>query len=251
MDGKNHGMGSARRLRGAAAIFLFGAAFSLPPAYRGFAMDSAGKPLFADEFTGGNPELEWLPYPHFNRDNLHGALDPSSPGADPGVGVLDNRKVGGFAALSYANTAEVSDFYLEAWLYTQVAAEDRGPLNGIAFRVDPAGDRFYRLAAHFNAQPSLSLAYVGRDSNHFPVYLAQWKAAELPRGKPNTSGWHRVAVEVRNNELEVYWDCAKLDGGPFKLDRVGSGYIGAYANVTGGPGIAETKLDGLRVWKSR
>jgi hypothetical protein len=214
-------------------------------------MDSGSQPLFSDEFTAGKPELEWLPYPHFNRDNLYGALDPSSPGADPGVGVLDNRKVGGFAALSYAKTAPVSDFYLEAWLYAQLVAEDKGPLNGIAFRVDPSGDRFYRLAAHFNAEPSLSLAYVGKDSNHFPVYLAQWKAADLPGGKPSKSGWHRVAIEARGNELEVYWNSAKLSGGPFKLDRVLSGYIGAYANVTGGPGIAETKLDGLRVWKSR
>jgi hypothetical protein len=131
-------------------------AFSFQPAYRGVAMDGDSKPLFSDEFTGGKPDLEWVPYPHFNRDNLYGALDPPSPGAEPGVGVLDNRKVGGFAALAYANTAPVSDFYLETWLYAQVVAEDKGPLNGIAFRVDPAGDKFYRLAAHFTAEPSLT-----------------------------------------------------------------------------------------------
>jgi hypothetical protein len=251
MDGKNDRIRSARWLQGTAVIFLFVMTFSFQPAYRGVAMDWDSKPLFSDEFTGGKPDLEWLPYLHFNRDNLYGALDPSSPGAEPGVGVLDNRKVGGFAALAYANAATISDFYLETWLYTQVVAEDKGPLNGIAFRVDPAGDRFYRLAAHFTAEPSLSLAYVGKDSNHFPVYLAQWKAAELPGGRPNKSGWHRVAIEVRDNKLEVYWDSAKLSGGPFVLDRAGAGYIGAYANVTGALGTAETKLDGLRVWKLR
>jgi hypothetical protein len=31
------------------------------------------------------------------------------------------------------------------------------------------------------------------------------------------------------------------------LDRIVSGYIGAYATYTGGRGFAETKIDGLRV----
>jgi hypothetical protein len=33
----------------------------------------------------------------------------------------------------------------------------------------------------------------------------------------------------------------------FPLDRIRSGFVGVYATYTGGRGIAETKIDGLRV----
>ena len=66
-----------------------------------------------DSFTNGRPELDWLPYPNFNHDNLRGTIDKTSPEGEPGVGVLDNQNVGGFAALSYAATKALSDFYLE------------------------------------------------------------------------------------------------------------------------------------------
>lgn len=224
------------------------AALNFQPASHGLAQERPSEPIISESFTGGRPQVEWLPYPYFNRDNLEGAIDPSSPEGDAGIGVLDNKKVGGFAALSYANTESISDFYLEAWLYVQVVDEEKGPLNGIAFRVDPAGNRFYRLATHFTRKPSLSLAYVGKDSNNFPVYLIQWEAGDLPGGP---SGWHRVAIEVNNDAAEIYWDSTRLSGGPFRLDRIASGYIGVYANYTGGLGLAKTKLDGLRVWRGR
>ena len=210
-------------------------------------MDRTKPAIIRDSFTNGKPELEWRPYPHFNQDNLKGEIDPSSPEGEPGVGVLSNGIAGGFAALSYAETPTFEDFYLEAWLYVQATEKEKGPLNGIAFRVDPIQDRYYRFSAHFSADPSLSLAYVGKDTNHFPVIVGEWKGASLPGGTPLRSGWHRVAIEVRNNAAEIIWDSVRLTGGPFRLDRVGSGYIGVYATYTGGRGFAETKIDGLRV----
>jgi hypothetical protein len=241
-----------KRSRGRA---LFGAALLavssfLPPLFADAVNPMGTAPIrdgFSDSFTGGKPELEWLAYPHFHRDNLRGAVDPASPEGEAGVGVLDNRNVGGFAALSYAATPPLADFHLEAWLYVQVVEDEKGPLNGIAFHVDPEGNRFYRLAAHFTADPSLSLAYVGKDTNQYPVYLGQWKADSLPGGRPERSGWHRISIDVRDDRAEVYWNGAKLAGGPFHLDRVKAGRIGIYANFTGGLGIAETKIDGLRV----
>jgi hypothetical protein len=85
-----------------------------------------------DSFTGGKPELAWRPYPYFNKDTLKGAIDRSSPEGEPGVGVLDNRNAGGFAALSYADTPPLAGFHLETWLHVQVSAEEKGALNGIA-----------------------------------------------------------------------------------------------------------------------
>jgi hypothetical protein len=210
-------------------------------------MDRRKPIVIRDSFTNGNPELDWRPYPYFNQDNLKGEIDPSSPEGEPGVGVLSNGTAGGFAALSYAETVTFGDFSLEAWLYVQSTENEKGPLNGIAFRVDPIEDRYYRFSAHFSADPSLSLAYVGKDTNHFPVILGEWKGASLPRGTSLRGGWHRVGIEVRNNAVEIIWDSMRLSGGPFRLDRVASGYIGVYATYTGGRGFAETKIDGLRV----
>ncbi|HWO43170.1 MAG TPA: hypothetical protein VNO43_15315 [Candidatus Eisenbacteria bacterium] len=215
----------------------------LPPA----ASDRAVPMVIRDSFTRGTPELAWRPYPYFNQDNLAGALDPSSPEGEPGVGVLNNGTAGGFAALSYAETRPLADFRLEAWLHVQVTDAEKGALNGIAFRVDPREDKYYRFATHFTAEPSLSLAYVGKDTRHFPVEVAQWQGVTLPGGPPKRSGWHRVVIEVKNDAAEIFWDATRLSGGPFRLDRIGAGYVGVYATYTGGRGRAETKIDGLRI----
>jgi hypothetical protein len=210
-------------------------------------MDPEKPAMIRDSFTGGKPELEWRPYPFFNQDNLKGDIDPSSPEGEPGIGVLNNGTAGGFAALSYAETPRLGDFYFEAWIYVQATEKEKGPLNGIAFRVDPIQDRYYRFSAHFSADPSLSLAYVGKDTNHFPVMVYEWKGAAFPKGTQPRRGWHCIAIEVRNDKAEITWDSERLPGGPFPLDRVDSGYFGVYATYTGGRGFAETKIDGLRV----
>ena len=220
---------------------------TLPSCVTAPAGERATPAIIRDSFTSGTPELAWYPYPYFNKDNLKGAIDPSSPEGEPGVGVLDNGTAGGFAALSYTDTLALEDFHLEAWLHVQVSEQEKGPLNGIAFRVDPVNDKYYRFAVQFSAQPLLSLAYVGKDSKHFPVMVAEWKATALPGGAPKRSGWHRVVIEVKNHEAEIFWDSIRLPGGPFPLDRIGSGFIGVYATYTGGRGIAETKIDGLQV----
>ncbi|MGH7930579.1 MAG: hypothetical protein ACREQV_22645 [Candidatus Binatia bacterium] len=212
-------------------------------------MMGSDEPTIRDSFTGGKPELEWLPYPHFNMDNLRGSIDETSPEGEPGIGILDNKNAGGFAALSYATSAVPSDFYLETWMHAQVSRGDKGPLNGVAFRIDIDGGDFYRLATDFTVEPTLSLAFVGKATNNFPDYLGVWKAAAIPGGAPQTSGWHKLAIAVQDDKAEVYWNGVKLPGGPFLVDRVRSGFIGVYANFVGGLGLAETKIDALRVWR--
>jgi hypothetical protein len=203
--------------------------------------------VIRDSFTAGKPELTWRPYPFFNRDNLAGQTDPSSPEGDSAVGLLDNRNAGGFAALSYAETRPLRDFDLETWIHVQISTAEKGSLNGIAFRVDPVQDKYYRFAAQFAADPSLSLAYVGRDTKHFPVTLAEWKGASLPSGNPKQNDWHHLIIQIRNDAAEIFWDSVRLPGGPFRLQRIESGYVGVYATFTGGLGIAETKVDRLRI----
>jgi hypothetical protein len=60
----------------------------------------SGEASIRDSFTNARPELDWLPYPNFNQDNLRGTIDETSPEGEPGVGVLNNKNAGGFAALS-------------------------------------------------------------------------------------------------------------------------------------------------------
>jgi hypothetical protein len=136
----------------------------------------SGEASIRDSFTNGRPELDWLPYPNFNQDNLRGTIDETSPEGEAGVGVLDNKNVGGFAALSYAATISLSDFYLETWIHAQVTRAGNGPLNGIAFHIDTVSGNFYRVATQFmGAEPALSLAYVGKETNRYPNYLAHGK----------------------------------------------------------------------------
>ena len=158
--------------RSVAFVWLF---FFIPACMASVDMDREKLAMIRDSFTGGKPELEWRPYPFFHQDNLKGDIDRSSPEGEPGIGVLNNGTAGGFAALSYTETLTFGDFYFEAWIYVQATEKDKGPLNGIAFRVDPMQDRYYRFSAHFSADPSLSLAYVGKDTNHFPGLFTSGK----------------------------------------------------------------------------
>jgi hypothetical protein len=74
-------------------------------------------------------------------------------------------------------------------LYTQVTRDAKGPLNGIALRIDTVSGNFYRFATQFmGAEPALSLAYVGKETNHYPNYLKCWKPAKIPGGAPQSSG---------------------------------------------------------------
>jgi hypothetical protein len=212
----------------------------------------SGEASIRDSFTNGRPELDWLPYPNFNQDNLRGMIDETSPEGEPGVGVLDNKNVGGFAALSYAATNSLSDFYLETWIHAQVTPGEKGPLNGIAFRIETVSGNFYRLATQFTGvEPTLSLAYVGKETNHYPEYLKRWKTDEIPGGAPQSTGWQKIAIAVQDSKAEIYWNGTKLPGGAFPVDRVHSGYIGVYANFVGGLGHAETRIDDLRVWPGK
>jgi hypothetical protein len=207
---------------------------------------SSGNLLIRDAFTNGEPQQRWAPYPYFNHDNLQGVKTSAAPDRDNGIGILTNANAGGFASLSYAVTRQVADFHLEALVYCPVTKGTKGPLTGIAFLVDPIGGRFYRLVSDFNTKdPTLTLAYVGLDTRNFPVYLKIWDARQLFNGTPEESGWHKMAVRVEEGMAAVYWDGRELDGGPFAVDTISTGFAGVYTNYVGGFGEASTKVDGF------
>jgi hypothetical protein len=207
---------------------------------------SSGTLLFRDAFPNGKPQQRWAPYPYFNLDNIEGVRTNAAPDGDNGIGILRNANAGGFASLSYAVTRQVAGFHLESMVYCPVTEGVKGPLTGIAFLIDPIGGRFYRFVSDFNTDdPTLNIAYVGLDTRNFPVYLKFWDVKEIPNGLPKESGWHKMAVRVKDGMLTAYWDGRELNGGPFAVDKISKGLAGVYANYVGGFGEAAAKVDGF------
>ena len=207
---------------------------------------SAESPLINDSFPNGRPELRWVSFPFFNHDTLEGARDSKAPDSDNGIGVLKNTNVGGFASLSYAVTRQMDNFYLEAMVFCPITEGNKGPLAGIAFLIDSISGNFYRLVCDFKTNdPTINLAYVGIDTRNFPVYLKFWDSKEIPGGIPKESGWHKMAVRVKEGKVTVYWNGKELKGGPFIVDKIQRGFVGVYANFVGGRGEATTRVDSL------
>ncbi len=203
-----------------------------------------------EPFAGPDPRLDWLSFPRFSPDPFSTLRRSDAPNKDGWVGNVDNESLGGFAALAYSGNPDMTDYSIEAWVYTKVTSNSKGPINAIAIRVDPRGERFYRLGAHFTSEPKLTLAYVGADVNNFPVYLRQWGPEEVPGGIPKQGGWHRMKIVADGDQLSAFWDGRPLPGGPVKDTRIASGYFGIYANFVGTAEVTETLADAVVVDRS-
>lgn len=227
-------------LVGVVIIFVVGVAVI-------FTTESSNGPVeygevYSDNFTNGEVELSWRPYLYFNHDNLVASTDTSAP-QGVGIGVLDNSNAGGFASLSYAVTSQVSDFRLQAYVYCDVTEGDTGPLQGIAFLIDPIDGKFYRMVCDFKTNDSnLNVAYVGQDTNNFPAYIGIWGPGpdQIPGGVKE--GWHSMAVEVIDGEAKVYWNGVEIED-RLTVNKVSKGYAGVYTNYVGGFGDAVTRVD--------
>jgi|GEM_PF-592361 len=208
-------------------------------------MASGGQRVYEERFTDGRLSLDWAPFPGFSPDRLEAVPDPQAPGGDSWAGRVVNAGLGGFAALPSAHRLGFRDVSVEAWIYAPVGGSDRGPLQGLAVRVDPEHGRFYRLAVQFTAPPRITLAYVGRDTANFPVYLRTWSEAEIPGGAPRQSGWHRLGLTAVGDALSASWNGQALPGSPIFDARIPRGSVGVYTNFVGGQQLAETRVDGL------
>jgi len=203
--------------------------------------------IFHERFADGKSRLEWRAFPDFSPDPLRPVPRADDPDGDGWAGLVTNQTLGGFASLSYAGPEDLEDYSVEAWVFVDVVSGAQGPLQGIAIRVDPRARRFYRLAARFTTEPSLTLAYVGRDVNNFPVYLRRWKPGEIPGGVPRVSGWHRMKLRAVGAQFWAYWDGSLLPGIPVGDNRIRRGQFGVYATFVGGTQLAQTFVDDLIV----
>ena len=172
---------------------------TLPSCVASPAGERATPAILRDSFTSGTPELAWHPYPYFNKDNLKGAIDPSSPEGEPGVGVLDNGTAGGFAALSYTDTLALEDFHLEAWLHVQVSEQEKGPLNGIAFHVMPSTTS--TIASRSSSPPTFVVAGLRRQGlQAFPGHGGRVEGRGSSGRSAEAKRLARVVIEVKNHE---------------------------------------------------
>ncbi|MDR7519195.1 MAG: hypothetical protein QN131_10515 [Armatimonadota bacterium] len=203
--------------------------------------------ILREGFAAGSTQVAWQTFPGFSPDPLQPVPRPDAPDGDGWAGLVSNRTLGGFASLSYAGPADLDDYSVEAWVYVDVVEAPQGPLQGIAIRVDPVQRRYYRFSARFNAEPSLSLAYVGRDVNNFPDFLREWQPAEIPGGLPSTGGWHRMKLRAVGDRLWAYWNGVLLPGMPVRDGRIRRGHVGVYATFVGGQQLAQTVVDDLVV----
>ena len=209
--------------------------------------DSPNTILFAEHFADGKLALNWQVFPFFSPDLIRPVRRIDAPDGDGWIGLVTDQSFGGFASMSYAGEETLSNYSMEAWVYTEVTSSQQAPIHGIAVRVDPKGIRFYRLGAQFGAEPRISFAYVGRDINDFPDYLKTWSAAEIPDGVPSSSGWHRMGLRAEGDRFWAYWDDQELPGGPITDSRIGNGYFGVYDNFVGTQQVAQTFVDAIIV----
>lgn len=207
--------------------------------------------IYFEEFTKGGTKLPWVSFPYYFLDNLEVEEDSSSPGRDSYVGVLRNKNVGGFAALSYVLTDPIKEFHLETYIFCHISHSPKGPLCGIAFLIDPVEGNFFRIVCDFNSRdPSINLAFVGERTRHFPAYLKFWRPNSIPGGIPKNSSWNKIAIQVKNGRAKFFWNGLELEG-EVDLKVKEGGYIGVYANYTGGLGSAQTKIDSFIIKRLR
>lgn len=233
------------------ALMAAGAAVLLAGASTPAGVGGPDAPLFEERFTDGTADLAWQTFPRFSPDLPEVVRAPDAPSGDGWAGLVTNATFGGFASLAYAGDALLADYSVEAWVRVDVTEAADGPLQGIAVRVDPEGERFYRLAARFGAEPELTLAYVGRDVNHFPVHLGRWGRNEVPGGVPLEGGWHVMGLEVAGDRISASWNGVRLPGSAIVDARIARGYVGIYTNFVGGQQPASTLVDRLVVRLAR
>jgi len=214
-----------------------------PPAPAGIPARSTYK----ESFSNGEPQLDWSAFPGFSPDEMQAVSRGDTPENDGSAGRVTNESLGGFASLSYAGHPELSDYSIEAWVYVIVTPSEQGSLHGLAIRVDPEEQRFYRFATQFGSERKLTIAYVGSDTNNFPVFIKEWDENDIPGGAPKSSGWHKMKIRAIGNNFWAYWDDRELPDCPVSDDRIRAGYFGVYTNFTGGTNVTQTLVDQIIV----
>jgi len=200
--------------------------------------------LYEEYFTDGNMQLDWRPWFTDSLgigDSMGVIADSTTPGGDFWAGRISNEYMG-MAGVTYSGISSLTDYSIEAWIYTTVSAVT-GPYNGIALRMDPATRYYYRFVSDFDADGRLRLGLIG--SGGMPVVLKDWFDSEIPGGVPATSSWHKFKLTVIADSIWAYYDDQLLPECPIVNDSVSHGYFGIY--VFNMADTASTKCDNIIV----
>jgi len=203
-----------------------------------------GQVLYEEYFTGGAMQLDWHPWFTDTAglgDSMQVISDPTTPGGDDWAGRISNEYMG-VAGLTYAGESDLTDYSIEAWIYT-VVVPAMGPYNGIAMRMDASTRYYYRLVSDFDSDARLRLGLVA--GGGYPIALRDWTAGEIPGGAPSTSSWHKFKMKTIADSIWCYYDDVELPGCPIINDSVAQGYFGVYTfNMLD---TASTKCDNIIV----
>jgi len=181
-----------------------------------------GQILYEEHFTGGVAQLQWDPWVVYTTMEV--ISDPTTPGGDSWVGSVSNDSAP--IASMYAGEYGLTDYQVEAWIFTEVAAA-MGPYNGICIRIDTATgvNALYQLVSDFDSDARLRLRHIAGAT---PSVIRDWTAAEIPGGVPSTSSWHKFKLKVIADSIWAYYDDTELPGCPYVDTRVTKGFFGIY-----------------------
>jgi hypothetical protein len=194
----------------------------------------SGQVLYEEYFTGGAPQLTWEPWVIYTELNV--VNDPTTPGGDSWVGSVSNDSAP--IAAMYAGDYGLTDYSVEAWIYTNVSAA-MGPYNGICIRIDTAVNALYQLVSDFDNSARLMLRHIVGAT---PTVIREWTGAEIPGGVPSSSSWHKFKLTVKADSIWAYYDDILLPDCPFIDGQITKGFFGIYFfSIMGGA----TKCDNV------
>ncbi len=205
-----------------------------------------GQILYEEHFTDGTMQLDWHPW--FTDagglgDSMQVISDPTTPEPDGWAGKISNEYMT-MAGLTYAGTADLADYSIDAYIYTTVSTgTSMGPYNGLAIRMDTTTGYYYRLVSDFDDDAQIRLGVVA--GSGYPVYLRDWTSGEIPGGVPATSSWHELKLMTVADSIWCFYDGIMLPDCPIICDSVAQGYFGIYVfNMTA---VDSTKCDNIIV----
>jgi hypothetical protein len=181
-----------------------------------------GQILYEEHFTGGVAQLQWDPW--VDPSVMTAVSDPTTPGGDSWIGCVSNS--GAPIACMYAGDYNLTDYQVEAWIFTTVAAA-MGAYNGLCVRIDTATavNSLYQLVSDFDSDGRLRLRHIAGAT---ATVIRDWTSAEIPGGVPASSSWHKFKLKVVADSIWAYYDDTMLPDCPFIDDRVTKGYFGIY-----------------------
>ncbi len=183
--------------------------------------------LYEEHFTDGSPQLAWHPFFTDSTgagDSMTVVYSSDTPETDGWAGSISNATMT-VAGLTYAGEASLTDYSIEALIYTAAVGGDTGTYNGVALRADPETGSFYRFVSDFDSNERLRLAAV---IGGMPQSIRDWTGSEIPGGPPAFSDWHKMKLKAVGNKLWAYFDDQELAGCPFTDDSLTAGYFGIY-----------------------